>query len=327
MAAVSVVMTVLHEPETRLRRVMRSLASQQGLADGLELVVALDPADSVTRLDMEPAGAIRAVTVVANPGGARSPGLNRAIRAAETDRICRVDARSLLPADYVARCLALLEDHPEAGVVGGVQRPEVRGQTLQAKGIARALSNPWALGGASYRTGQRAGPVDTVYLGAFRRQELMDVGGYDEGLDANEDFELCQRYRSSGAVVWLDPELGVGYEARDTLAALWGQYSTFGRSKVRFWRTTGRRPNSRQLLAIALAAGVAGATCVTAARRPRALLPLAGTLTGVLALVDAAVPGDPDGVPVRVAAIPAYGTLFAAWVGGIATELLRPRRT
>jgi succinoglycan biosynthesis protein ExoA len=321
MVTASVVMTVKGEPAGRLRRVIGALAGQEGLAGGLELLVAADPTDPTATIDTEPGGAIRSVTVVPNPGGQRSAGLNRAVQAAASDRICRIDARTLPGPGYVAGCVALLDRHPEAGVVGGVQRPTATAGTLQAQGIARALSNPWALGGAAYRTGRRAGPVDTVYLGAFRRGELLGVGGYDEGLEANEDFELCQRYRAAGAVVWLDPGLDVAYEARDTLAGLWGQYLAFGRSKVRFWRTTGSRPNRRQWLAVGIAAGAGGGVLGTALRRPRSVVPLCGALTAGLAVLDCAVPGDADRLPVRVAALPAYGTLFTAWIAGIAAEL------
>lgn len=326
MPTASIVMTVWGEPAPRLERVLRSLAEQEGLPDGLEVLVAIDPDDHLSRGGVQSAGPIHAVTVVDNPGGARSAGLNRALMAASTEWVCRVDARSVLAPDYVGMCIEVLAHHPEVGAVGGMQRPQVLRTTVQARGIARALANPWALGGASYRTGRRGGPVDTVYLGAFRRQELIALGGYNEKLDANEDFELCQRYRATGATVWLEPALAVGYEARDTLRALWSQYVAFGRSKVRFWRATGGRPNRRQWLAMAMAAGAGAGSCLAVARRPRSLVVLFGAFVGALAVLDSAVPGEPDGPPARMAAIPAYATVFAGWIGGIAVEIFRPRR-
>lgn len=324
MATASVIMTAKGEPADRLHRVLRSLADQQGLADGLEVLVATDPTDVVTRIESEPAGAVRSVTFVDNPGGARSSGLNLATRVASTPWVCRVDARSLLSPRHVARCIELLSARPDIGVVGGVQRPVVLAASRQARGIARALANPWALGGAAYRTGRHSGPVDTVYLGAFRRTELLVVGGYDESLEANEDFELCRRYRAAGLVVWLDATLDVGYEPRETLTAIWRQYHAFGRSKVRYWRATGERPNARQRLALTLAAVAAGAGGVAVARRPRALGGLCAAAAGGLAILDAAGAAEQADIPTRVASIPAYATLYTAWIGGVATEVVTP---
>ena len=320
MPTASVIMTVKGEPADRMRRVLRSLADQQGLADGVEVLIATDPTDVGTRIETEPAGAVRSVTFVDNPGGARSSGLNLAAHAASTAWVCRVDARSFLSPEHLLRCLDLLAARPDIGVVGGVQRPVLFGAGKQARGIARALANPWALGGAAYRTGRHSGPVDTVYLGTFRRSELLDVGGYDESLDANEDFELCRRYRSTGLAVWLDATLVVGYEPRETLAAIWKQYYAFGRSKVRYWRATGEGPNTRQWLALTLATLAAGAGGVAVVRRPRSLAGLCAATAGALAILDAAGSAEKADTPTRVGSIPAYATLFAAWIGGIATE-------
>ncbi|MGH9278624.1 MAG: glycosyltransferase [Acidimicrobiales bacterium] len=321
----TVVMTLWSEPPGRLQRTFAALAAQEGLRAGLEVVVAVDPADAITRVETTPSGAIRSVRIVDNPGGARSAGLNRAVRASSTPWICRVDARSVVPPDYVARCVELLQENTGAGVVGGLQCPTPAGPGVRARAIARALANPWALGGAAYRTGMHAGAVDTVYLGAFRRDELLTLGGYDERLDANEDFELCQRYRTSGRTVWLDPRLRVPYTARADLHGLWSQYLAFGRSKVRFWRATGERPNGRQRLALTMGAVAAGAGGVTVALHPATALWAGVAAVGGLIVLDAAA-RQPAGPLVRMAAVPAYAILLGAWLAGVAVETVMPRR-
>ena len=118
-------------------------------------------------------------------------------------------------------------------------------------------------GNADYRRADGGGPSDTAYLGAFRRAELLALGGYDERLEANEDFDLCRRYLDAGLEVWVEPGMAVPYEARPNPAATVGQYFAFGRAKTHFWRTTGRRPGSRQLVAIGGA--VAGVAVIGAA--------------------------------------------------------------
>lgn len=238
--SVSVVLVALNEPPARVERAIAAVTAQD-YAGSVEILVATPDATAV------PAGA----RWVDNPTGARSAGLNLATLAANGDVICRVDARSVLPPDYIRRCVQRLDDG-RVGVVGGHQHPIAADNSRRARRIVRALRNPWLLGGAAYRRPGASGPVDTAYLGVFRRTELLALGGYDESLDANEDFDLCQRYRAAGFTVWLE-DLDVDYEARDSLRALWQQYVAFGRSKVRYWRRTGERPRPRQLLAIGAA--------------------------------------------------------------------------
>jgi GT2 family glycosyltransferase len=239
---VTVVLVARAEPAARLARAVASVDAQT-YPGGVEVLVATPAADR----GAIPPGA----RWIENRDGGRSAGLNAAVAAAAGDVIVRVDARSQLPADYIERCVDRLLASREVGVVGGIQRPvALPGAGFVARGIARALRNPWATGGADYRRPGRSGPTDTVYLGAFRRADLLAIGGWDETLDANEDFELCQRFRRDGFIVSLE-DVEVPYEPRATVRDLGRQYIAFGRSKVRFWRRTGDRPNRRQLLAIA----------------------------------------------------------------------------
>ena len=50
------------------------------------------------------------------------------------------------------------------------------GTTVFERSVARAMTSRFGVGGASFHTGGQAGPVDTVYLGVFRRSALERVG-------------------------------------------------------------------------------------------------------------------------------------------------------
>jgi len=233
-----------------------------------------------------------------------------------------VDARSRVHPDHVARCVARLADDANVGVVGGVQWPHALTEDAGERGTVRALRNRWLLGNAGYRRPGASGPVDTVYLGAFRRRELLDLGGYDERLDANEDFELCSRYRDAGAVVWLEENLLVDYEPRVGTAALFAQYQAFGEAKVTYWRTTGDRPNGRQLLALGLAGGGTLAL-LGSIRRPRRAAALVAVGVVAVAVIDQlADPHEPD-PQVRARACVASMATTAGWLWGVAHGALR----
>jgi hypothetical protein len=183
--------------------------------------------------------------VVENPTGVTPAGLNAAIVATTAPVVVRLDAHAVLDGGYVDSALATLE-RTGAVNVGGRQDP--RGVSPFEKAAGAAMSSWFGAGDARFRTGGRPGPVDTVYLGVFRRDAIEAVGLFDEGLVRNQDAELNWRLREAGGVVFFDPALAVGYRPRPTLRKLGSQYFGYGR-----WRrvVVGRHPRSvrwRQVL-------------------------------------------------------------------------------
>ena len=176
--------------------------------------------------------------VVSNPSGLTPTGLNLALAATTAEIVARVDAHSTLPVGYLERAVdTLLRTGAEN--VGGMQIPIGTGGWEKA--IGAAMASRFGAGDAKHRVGGGAGPVDTVYLGVFRRATLERLGGYDETFQRNQDYELNHRIRESGGTVWFDPELRVEYRPRGSLAALARQYFQYGLWKREFGR---RHPGS-----------------------------------------------------------------------------------
>lgn len=317
--AVSLIATLSDEPRARVEAMVAAL-ERQDFGGELELVIAAPPGDvhilraATRRWDRGP------VRIVDNPSGARSPGLNRALDHARGRYAVRVDARSRPPDDYVRRCVARLERDRSVGVVGGVQQPLVEPVvTFQAGGIRRALANRWLLGNAAYRNAAASGTVDTVYLGAFRTADAVRLR-YDEALDANEDYDLCRRYRAEGATVWLEAQLVVPYEPRDSVVDLFRQYHAFGRAKVIFWRHTGEAPAARQVVALTGAA-VALIGLGAGLRRPRRLAAGAALLVGAVALTDELshrTEAAHTTLAIRASSIVAHAAIQSGWLSGVA---------
>ncbi|MGI8684754.1 MAG: glycosyltransferase [Acidimicrobiales bacterium] len=320
---VSVVMTTYREPAGRLDRALACVAAQRTGCE-LEVVLAAGPDDTEVEGALERAGCSDA-RVVLNRTGRRSEGLNLAIAASSGDIVCRVDARSLVPHDYVERCARRLREDLRVGVVGGFQRPVAGMKGPVAAGVARALGNGYLLGAPAYRRSDGWGPVDTVYLGSWRRTDLDRLGGFDERLAANEDFELCRRFANAGLVVWLEEGLEVPYEARASLREVFLQYHAFGRAKVHYWRTTGERPNRRQALALA-AFGSAALAVPSMVRKPRRLAAAAAATGAGLLLTDRLADPTEVEAPVRAAAATAGALVLTGWIAGVAHESLVGRR-
>ena len=196
------------------------------------------------------------VRLVANPEGNTPSGLNYAIAAAAGEIIVRCDAHSELPPGYIGRAVATLE-RTGAASVGGRQIPAATTRLERAVGLA--MTSWLGSGDAFYRLSRVAGPADTVYLGCWRRETLAAVGGFDDRLMRNQDYELHWRLRRHGGMVWFDPALSAGYRPRSGLAALARQYFDYGRWKSATLRLHPASLRRRQLAPPLLVLGLASA--------------------------------------------------------------------
>ncbi|MFN3215691.1 MAG: glycosyltransferase family 2 protein [Acidimicrobiales bacterium] len=211
----------------------------------VDLVIAVGPSDDGTEAEAERlADAHTCVSVVANPSGGTAAGLNQAIAAARGSIIARVDAHCVLPPGYLARAVETLE-RTGAANVGGVQHAVGSGTVGRA--VAAAMGSRFGVGDARFHYGGAEGPADTAYLGVFDAAVLRSVGGFDESLVRNQDYELNWRLRDSGHVVWFDPELVVRYHPREGLGRLARQYFDYGRWKREMLRRNPRALRLRQL--------------------------------------------------------------------------------
>lgn len=302
--------------ETLLEDCLAAVLPQ--LHDDDELIVAAgdDATASAARASTD--GRVR---VVENPIGTTPAALNVAIASARHPIIIRVDAQSRLPADYRDRVVALLVA-TGASNVGG--RQVARGGRGMSVAIAAAMNARLGHGGASYRSGDRGGPVDTVYLGAFRADVLHALGGYDERFTTNQDAELNERIRRAGGTVWLDATLEVTYLPRTGLRALARQFRGYGRGRA---MTARRHPGSlaaRQLAAPTLVLALLAALAVL----PWTIVPLGLWTAGygsLLVLGTLLEGGDARRrLPGTVAALV---VMHLSWGSGYLAAPRPPRRT
>ena len=222
---ISVILPVLNE-EKYLADSVNSILSQE-FSGLIEVILAVGPSQDAT---LQIAQALQAkdsrVVVVDNPTGRTAAGLNRAIAASKYSIIVRVDGHSQLPNNYCELAFSLLSQTGAVNV-GGVMAAE--GITLFQRSVARAMRSPLGVGASRFHTGGGAGESDTVYLGCFRKEAILEVGGFDERFTRAQDWELNFRLREKGGLIYFDPRLTVTYRPRSTVKALAKQYFEYGR--------------------------------------------------------------------------------------------------
>ena len=221
---ISVMLPVLNE-EAHLEASVESILAQDYPSD-IEILLALGPStDRTDEVAARLAARDSRIRLVANPAGKTTIGLNECIRQAKHNVIVRVDAHSELAAGYLKRGAEILIE-TGADELGGIMA--AAGTSALQKAVAWAYTSRFGVGGASYHVGGKAGEAESAYLGIFRKDALTRVGGYDESIIRGEDWELAQRIKATGGLVWFSPELQVTYWPRGRFGALVKQFWSTG---------------------------------------------------------------------------------------------------
>ena len=267
---------------------------------GMEVVVSDGMSDDGTReILAELSRKDPRIRVIDNPKRLAPAGLNAAILAARGEIIVRADAHAEYAPNYVALCVRTLE-RTKADVVGGPWRAKGKGYVGRA--IAAAFRSPFGMGGGRGHDLEFEGYLDSVYLGCWYKERLVEVGMYDEELVRNEDDELNLRIHLRGGKVYQCKDIKSVYFSRNSLIQLFRQYYQWGFWKVAVILKHHRPASARHLvpgafvLAITLGAvlsvlhgtlalayggfwavyllATAVASCLAAAREGWALLPV-----------------------------------------------------
>ena len=233
--AISVILPVLNE-ESHLEGAVLSVLSQD-YRGPLEIILALGPSrDRTNEIATKLASQDNRVKLIDSPTGKTAAGLNIALAASKSPVVVRVDGHAQIPKNYISLIVEIL-NKTGAVNVGGVMAAV--GTTAFERAVAGAMRSPLGVGASRFHTGGEAGEVDTVYLGAFRREALVAIGGFDERFTRAQDWELNFRLRENGGVIYFDPRLHVTYRPRSSVGALAKQYFEYGR-----WRRVVSRRHS-----------------------------------------------------------------------------------
>jgi len=232
MNTVSIIIPCYNEEKT-IAKLLSGLYMQTYPVNMMEIIIADGLSTDQTRNEINKFSDDHpntSIIVIDNPVKTIPTGLNLAISAAKGEFIIRLDAHSIPANDYIEKCVRALENN-FGNNVGGVWLIQPGNDGWIAGSIAAAASSRIGVGNANYRLNSPSGEVDTVPFGAFRKSLLLDMGGFDETLLTNEDYELNTRIRKRGGKIWLDNSIRSTYFSRSSYGKLAEQYWRYG-----FWK-------------------------------------------------------------------------------------------
>ena len=314
--AVSVILPVLNEAD-HLEAAVGSVLDQE--FDGqLEVLLALGPSkDDTNQIAAKLAKADPRIRLVENPAGLTTVGMNLCIEQAKAEVIIRVDAHSELAPGYIKRGVELLAE-TGADELGGIML--ARGRSAFQQAVAWAYSSRFGIGGAAYHVGGAAGEAESAYLGIFRADALARVGGYDESIIRGEDWDLAQRIKATGGLVWFSPELSVTYWPRGRFEKLIKQFWSTGVWRGDLTRRNFAAASKRYFAPPVMVLTVAAGLVAAAFGLVLGILPLAGYLAAVAAL---AVTAANLSIKARVALLVVLPSIHFSWGAGFWFGFLR----
>jgi succinoglycan biosynthesis protein ExoA len=174
------------------------------------------------------------IRIISNPKIIIPVGMNLGIKNALGEIIIRMDGHAVPEKKYIKLAVETLMEM-RYDVVGGICISRPADSSLIAKAVSIGISNLFGVGDSRFRLARnklKAQLVDTVPFGCFRKQLWETLGGYDETLLINEDYDFNYRVRKMGGTVFLNPQIVTDYYGRKTLIGLAGQYYRYGKWKL-----------------------------------------------------------------------------------------------
>lgn len=214
--------------------------SGKGSVKDVYIVDGLDPGESCELIEtFEGVDLVR----LGNPDRFKPHAVNRAVARTRSDLVLIADAHSIFSSDYVSECIKAIRESGALNV-GGAQR--YRADCLVQFAVAIAVRCRLGSGGARYKDPDYSGFAESVYLGCFLREALMEVSRrrkinrtgrtspevFSERNVTNQDAEVNERLAEIAEFpVFISEQIRVWYSPRREWKTLAVQYFRYGRGR------------------------------------------------------------------------------------------------
>lgn len=225
------------------------------------------------------------VRLVDNPRRTQPAAMNTAADEVRSDWLVRVDAHSTVPANYVELAMENLLSGDWGGVGG---RKDGVSTSVQGRAIAAALGSKFGVGNSTYHHGTAPTEVDHIPFGCYPVEVIRSLGGWDESISSNEDFEFDYRLIGSGRRLLFDPRMVIFWQTRSTVSEFFQQYRRYGRGKALVLRKHPQSASPRHVVPAGVVAALVGAVAISP-WRPRWALAVAAPYLALLGVATTVV--------------------------------------
>jgi glycosyltransferase involved in cell wall biosynthesis len=243
---VTIIMPIRNEADF-IERAIKSVLDNDYPAEETEILVIDGMSDDGTReivasLSKED----NRIRMLDNPKRIAPAAMNIGLKAARGDFFIRVDGHVEIPADFIAKSIRCLHEHPPAWVAGGYIKTVA--DSFAGKAIAAAMRSPIGVGNSRFRLGDYEGWVDTLAFGTHHKWVVDRIGYFDEELVRNQDDEFNLRIILAGGKIWMSKSIQSTYFSRGSLRKLWKQYFQYGFWRIRTLQKHKRPASFRQIV-------------------------------------------------------------------------------
>lgn len=181
--------------------------------------------------------------------------------ATDADIVITVSAHAEVYPDFFEQIVEAFTISPDIGCVGGISDNLYADETSRAIGLA--MSSPFGVGNAHFRTGGKEGYVDTVSYPAYKKEVFEKVGLFNEALTRNQDDEFNYRVARAGYKIYLSKSIRSKYHVRGTFEKVYKQYYQYGYWKVYVNKLHKTVTSTRQLVPPAFVVFLVGGLIVS----------------------------------------------------------------
>jgi len=243
---VTIIMPIRNEADF-IERAIRSVSDNNYPAERMEILVVDGNSDDSTReIVIQLSRTDSRIMMLDNPKRITPAAMNIGLKAARGDLFIRVDGHVEIPADFIAKSIRCLREHPDAWVAGGYIKTVA--DSFVGRAIASAMRSPIGVGNSRFRLGDYEGWVDTLAFGAHHKWVVDKIGCFDEELVRNQDDEFNLRIILAGGKIWMSKAIQSTYFSRGSLRKLWRQYFQYGFWRIRTLQKHKRPASFRQLV-------------------------------------------------------------------------------
>lgn len=136
------------------------------------------------------------IRLIDNPQRKTPFAFNAGLREASGEYVAILGAHTKYAEDYLLVCLAQIESSGAIGCTGRVIT-RAASNNFQAKLSEWVMLSSFGVSTSSFRA-MKEGYVHSVNFPVFKKQPLLDLGGYDTKLERNQDNDMNQRLLDAG---------------------------------------------------------------------------------------------------------------------------------